>query len=615
MRPDAKPEGPRQSMSWLHTWASLILGWLLYAIFLTGTLSFFQNEISTWMKPEFHQSVPQKSQIEQTRVALDYLQQHHADAGSWSIQLPNARQNVTTISIRGVDEDPRARRGGTRITLDSTTGEVLEARETRGGSFLYRFHFELYGLPRTWARWIVGIATVLMLVAIISGVITHKKIFKDFFTFRPGKGQRSWLDAHNATAVFALPFHIMITFSGLLLLLFTIMPWGVNQIYENRGAFLQEQRKSLILGNDNKAESNEERGGMSGRGGHGPARSEGEERDSDNTENRSERGDMQARSEHSEGRRERHEGEQRRPRGENARGDGEYRHGRGEGRRERPAPLTDLAPVFETAQQEWPNNEVATITIIKPNTNKAEIELKALNGVSVAYRSIYPSLAFNGVSGELKEDQTTLKTPSVANGIYNIFTSLHEARGVDLALRWLLFMSGVVGTLMVATGLILWCVKRAPQQQKQGYKSFGYRLVEVTNIAAIIGLPIACAAYFYANRFIPADMEMRLNWEIRSFFIVWVLVLIYAILRNHRQAWLELLAFAAIVFALLPIVNVLTGGQALWNTIMNDQWVIASFDLSMWVLALIFWFAFKRVKNHKGLVTKKGKVAVEGSES
>lgn len=26
MRVDAKQEGPRQSMSWLHTWASLILG-------------------------------------------------------------------------------------------------------------------------------------------------------------------------------------------------------------------------------------------------------------------------------------------------------------------------------------------------------------------------------------------------------------------------------------------------------------------------------------------------------------------------------------------------------------------------------------------------------------
>lgn len=573
MRVDAKQEGPRQSMSWLHTWASLILGWLLYAIFLTGTLSFFQNEISIWMKPEFHQSVPQKSQIEQTRVALAYLQQHHPDAGSWAIQLPNSRQNTTILNIRGAGEDPRARRGGTRLTIDSATGEVLQARETRGGSFLYRFHFELYGLPRIWARWIVGIATLLMLVAIISGVITHKKIFKDFFTFRSGKGQRSWLDAHNATAVFALPFHIMITFSGLLLLLFTLMPWGVNQIYENRGAFLQDQRKSLIQDNSVQAES--------GDSDQRRLRGEGE--------SRSERGDMSARS--------------------------EARRSRGDAPPARPAPLADLAPILAAAEKQWKNNPVATINIIQPNTAKAEIELRALNGVSVAYRNVYPSLAFNGVTGKLKPDQTTLKTPSVANGIYNVFTTLHEARGVDLALRWLLFMSGVVGTFMIATGLILWCVKRAPQQQKQGYKSFGYRLVEVTNIAAIIGLPIACAAYFYANRFIPADMDMRLNWEIRSFFIAWLLTLVYAMIRSNRQAWLELLVLATAAFALLPIVNLLTGGQAIWNSIMHGQWMIASFDLAMWALAILFWFAFKKVKNHKGLPPKKSKVMLKENQA
>lgn len=577
MRIDAKPEGPRQSMAWLHTWATLILGWLLYAIFLTGTLSFFQNEITVWMKPEFHQSVPPKTQIEQTRVALAYLQQHHPDAGSWAIQLPNSRQNTTTLTIRSAGEDPRARRGGTRVTIDSATGEVLQARETRGGSLLYRFHFELYGLPRIWARWMVGVATLLMLVAIISGVITHKKIFKDFFTFRPGKGQRSWLDAHNATAVFALPFHIMITFSGLLLLLFTLMPWGVNQIYENRGAFLQDQRKSLVQDNSIQAESRES---------HSESK---ERRPQAERENRGERGEMSARS--------------------------EGRRSRDEMQAAPPAPSTDLNPILATAKKEWKNNPVGTITIIQPNTLKAEIELRALNGVSVAYRNVYPSLAFNGVTGDLEPDQTTLKTPSVANGIYNMFTTLHEARGVDLALRWLLFMSGVVGTLMIATGLILWCVKRAPQQQKQGYKSFGYRLVEVTNIAAIIGLPVACAAYFYANRFIPADMDMRLNWEIRSFFIVWLLTLLYAMIRSHRQAWLELLMLATGTFALLPIVNFLTGGQAIWNTIMHGQWVIASFDLAMWVLAILFWFSFKKVKNHKGLSPKKAKVALKENQA
>ncbi len=561
MRVDGKQEGPRQSMSWLHTWASLILGWLLYAIFVTGTLSFFQNEITVWMKPELHQSVPQATQVQQTQVALNYLQKNHPDAAAWNIQLPNSRQNTTLITVRKQGEDPRARRGGTRITIDSATGQTLEARETRGGSFLYRFHFELYGMPRMWSRWIVGIATLLMFVAIISGVITHKKIFKDFFTFRSGKGQRSWLDAHNATAVLALPFHIMITFSGLLLLLFTIMPWGVERVYEGRGEFLQDQNRALVQ--ENK-----------------------ESKPSDAASNRNQPANA-----------ERAQGAER----------GEKRRGRDK-KEAQPAELTNVAPILAYAQQEWKNNPIGTISIIAPNTNQAKIELRALHGESVTYRNVYASLQFDGVTGKnITDDSSSLKNPNIPMGIYNIFTTLHEARGVDIALRWLLFLSGIVGTVMVATGLILWCVKRAPQQQKQGYKSFGYRLVEVTNIAAIIGLPIACAAYFYANRFIPADIDMRLNWEIRTFFVVWLLTLIYPIFRSSRQAWLELLALATVLFALLPVLNFMTGGQALWNSIAYGQWVIASFDLAMWVLAIVFAFSYYKVKKHPTLPAKKAK--------
>ena len=73
-------EGFRQAMSWLHTWAGLILGWLLFAIFLTGTLSFFKNEFNLWMRPEMHglqpvaAAAPQVAQTAQTaQRALDAL--------------------------------------------------------------------------------------------------------------------------------------------------------------------------------------------------------------------------------------------------------------------------------------------------------------------------------------------------------------------------------------------------------------------------------------------------------------------------------------------------------------------------------------------------------------
>ncbi|SBV87963.1 hypothetical protein XTGNCPPB3709_1895 [Xanthomonas translucens pv. graminis] len=117
--------------------------------------------------------------------------------------------------------------------LDPLSGQASTARATRGGEFFYRLHFDLHYLPVLWARYIVGFCAMFMLVAIISGVITHKKIFKDFFTFRPAKGQRSWLDFHNVSAVLALPYHAMITYTGLVTLMLMYLPWGIKVAYPN----------------------------------------------------------------------------------------------------------------------------------------------------------------------------------------------------------------------------------------------------------------------------------------------------------------------------------------------------------------------------------------------
>lgn len=554
MRVDGRNEGPRQSMSWLHTWTSLLLGWLLYAVFLTGTLSFFQNEITVWMKPELHQSVNSTSQQQQLGYALQYLQQNGQPAESWNIRFANERQPAIMLNIRKPGE---GRRRGGEIYLDAQTGQEIKARETRGGGFLYRFHFELYGMPRIWGRWIVGIATLFMFVAIISGIITHKKIFKDFFTFRPAKGQRSWLDAHNATAVFALPFHIMITFSGLLLLMFMFMPWAMNSHYGNGQNFYQMLNEPVAKTPEQArllAEQKQKEAAEEGRGNRGGGR-------------------------------------------------------RGEAEQAAPvlaaAPMVNLVTLSQYVQQGWEDNPIASIRVNKPNKVEADVQFNATRTTTLLDRESIPSMKFNAVTGPLIDEAKPVNSTSKA--IYTLVTWLHMAHGVDSVLRWLLFLSGVLGTMMVASGLILWVVKRIPDVQKLGYKPFGHRLVEVLNITTIIGLPIACAAYFIANRFIPAQLAERSPLEIKVFFIAWLLCLIHAAIRAHRAAWSEQLALAAVLFLFIPTLNFLTGGQALWMSIYHGQWMIASFDLVCIILGLIFIYSYYKLKRYQGLPVKQKK--------
>jgi uncharacterized iron-regulated membrane protein len=211
--------GFRQTMAWLHTWGGLIFTWLLFAIFFAGTLSFFRDEISLWMQPELHRVQP--GGADGIDHALAALQRRAPDAKTWSITLPGPRDPVVDARWSYGKFDRAA-----VITLDPHSGAVLQPRDSFGGSFFRSFHFSL--MARTAGEWIVFFATMMMLIALLSGIVIHKKIFKDFFTFRPGKAKpRAWLDAHNVSGVLALPFHLMITYTGLVTLMYIFMPAGI----------------------------------------------------------------------------------------------------------------------------------------------------------------------------------------------------------------------------------------------------------------------------------------------------------------------------------------------------------------------------------------------------
>lgn len=217
--------GIRQTMSDLHIWAGLLAGWLLYAMFLTGTVSYFKDEISAWMRPEVHNREPAPDPAAVAQRIADELGAVAAGSPQWSMELPTPRSNVVGAFWRLPSPEP-GRRAFQSAAFDPETGHRVAARDTQGGEFFYRFHFQFHYLSAQWGRWLAGLCAMFMLVAIVSGVITHKKIFVDFFTFRWGKGQRSWLDAHNALSVFGLPFHLMITYTGLVTLMTLYMPWG-----------------------------------------------------------------------------------------------------------------------------------------------------------------------------------------------------------------------------------------------------------------------------------------------------------------------------------------------------------------------------------------------------
>ena len=485
-----KPRGFRQSMAWLHTWAGLLVGWLLFIVFAFGTASYYRTTITNWMQPERSMVAGQQTQIQATMQAVDWLAQHAASATRWTLSLPGSGVSNTTVSW----EDATGYQ--TRI-LPGANG--LTPRATEGGDFFYNFHFQLRYLPIRIARWIVGACAMSMLIALISGIVTHRRIFVDFFTFRPRKGQRSWLDAHNVSAVLALPYHLMITYTGLATLMVMLMPWGMKERYPT-GSFLAFYGDVYDFAVAGKASG-------------------------------------------------------------------------------QPMALPPVAPLLRDATERFGNHEATTIMIDNPGDAAARIKISRGNDARV---SAAPTSVTYDVHGQMTASRLDV---SAATNTVGVLYGLHEARFASPVLRVIFFLSGLAGTLMVASGLIIWTNKHRQKQRTHGGRfHLGLWLVERLNLATIGGVPFAMAAYFYANRLIPALETGRAAWEVHVFFAAWAIAALHAVIHCGRRAWIAQCITSALAFALLPIIDRLIIGT----------WVMPGFDIALWaasaLLASMAWF-------------------------
>ncbi|WP_051140838.1 hypothetical protein [Azospirillum brasilense] len=130
----------------------------------------------------------------------------------------------------------------------------------------------------------------------------------------------------------------------------------------------------------------------------------------------------------------------------------------------------------------------------------------------------------------------------------------------------------------------------------------------------MVGLPIAIAAYFWANRLLPAGLAGRETPEALAFFAAWFLAALHPALRGVQRAWGEQLAAAALLWATLPLMNAVTSNAHLGVTLARGLWGVAGIDLTALatgaLFALLAWRRFRtaprRVDQPQGALARRG---------
>jgi len=234
----------RQHMAWFHTWFGLVIGFLLFSVFWTGTLTVFDKEFDRWMHPESRSVQSQCCSLTAAQLETVLLKVHALapEPANIRFHLPTARTPMPSVRITEHDNTLKT------YYIDPDTGKALPGEYTLGGTgFFFPFHYKFNIAWMNVGYYMLGIAGLAMLTLLISGVVLHRKLLAEFFLFRPKKNRaRSLLDLHNLSSVVALPFYITITFSGLLILFSIYFQWATLTAFDGDKAASQKAMSGFI---------------------------------------------------------------------------------------------------------------------------------------------------------------------------------------------------------------------------------------------------------------------------------------------------------------------------------------------------------------------------------
>jgi hypothetical protein len=276
-----------------------------------------------------------------------------------------------------------------------------------------------------------------------------------------------------------------------------------------------------------------------------------------------------------------------------------------------PAPNASIPELFAKAEAEM--GPLSGWAVSNPGRDNAIVRFGGPRARPDKITFSSENMTFNGVTGELISGPGT--RPWSATAITNIFAGIHFAFYGGTPMRILYFLCGAAGTILVATGLIMFTTKRKAQAHSAAAGRF-YGFVERMNIVAICGATIACGAYLwgvrllpqswsdpsggffdgvYASlRFVPLDQAVRSDFEQYIFWTAWGISAVHAFVRVPYKAWTEQFAAAAALCIGLPAIGYLVPNCDIGTMIRTGDWIMVAVDLTAVAIGLaLAWTAWK----------------------
>jgi uncharacterized iron-regulated membrane protein len=196
-----------------HAGAGIALGLILHVMFVCGTVTLFLAPLKVWEEPVQHRAARAARQASPQALldrGLAAIRDLPPPSRLW-LGVPEGEAGVARFQYS--DDATGAWRAG----WIPTDGSFVPEREQLA-TFLYHLHYLWHpALPEL--EYLAGLLALAFLLTVATGISIHvKDLVRQLWQFRPHAGRRVWWsDMHKVLGVMGLPFQIVVSYTGALL--------------------------------------------------------------------------------------------------------------------------------------------------------------------------------------------------------------------------------------------------------------------------------------------------------------------------------------------------------------------------------------------------------------
>jgi len=233
--------------------------------------------------------------------------------------------------------------------------------------------------------------------------------------------------------------------------------------------------------------------------------------------------------------------------------------------------------------KKWPESKLTRITVHNYGDANMQIVLES----RPLYAQYFPGYGIYNVrvkDNQVIEEKSPMQDATFVDHVKSLLYRLHFGDYAGYPLKFLSFIMGVMGCLVISSGIMIWLVARDKNNVKPVKRKFNFWLANVYLAICLSMFPTT------AITFIAVKMGKQVDqvYIYKVYFWTWLILSTYYILRkNLNRTNRETLFLGSITGICVPIANGVYSGDWIWKSFSEGKIDLFVVDLLWVVIGLI----------------------------